>query len=668
MSRNDIREQIEKLRQEIDEHNYRYNVLDSPIIADAEFDRLFRRLQDLEKQHPELKGPDSPTQRIGGTPLKAFAEIKHAIPMLSLDNAFSFEDLALFDRRVQERLGSSEAMEYVCEPKIDGLAISLRYEQGILTQGATRGDGLNGEDVTQNLRTIAAIPLHLHGKAYPAVLEVRGEVYMPKAGFEKLNREAEKKGEKIFVNPRNAAAGSLRQLDSRITASRPLSFFAYGVGVIEQGQLADRHSGILKQLATWGFPINPLVTVVKEVDGCLAYFQQLLQKRPQLPYEIDGVVYKVNRLSLQQQLGFITRAPRWALAHKFPAEEATTVLEAVEFQVGRTGAITPVARLKPVFVGGVTVSNASLHNKDEIERKDLRVGDVVLIRRAGDVIPEVVAPIQEMRPATAKKIHLPTHCPVCHSAIEQLEGEAVARCPAGLYCSAQRKEAIKHFASRRAMDIEGLGDKLVEQLVDEQRVKNIADLYHLKEAELAALERMGEKSAANIVTELEKSKKTTLARFLYALGIREVGEATAKALARYYGELQGLMRASEEELQEISDIGPIVAKHIVHFFKEPANREIIAQLLKAGIHWEEVKKSLQSSTLAGKTFVLTGSLVAITRDVAKDRLENLGAKVSDSVSKKTDYVVVGSEPGSKLEKAKKLGITILDEAAFLKLL
>lgn len=662
-----IEKKINSLREMINDYNYNYYVLDAPTVPDAVFDKLLRELQELETQHPELITADSPTQRIGEKPLKEFDEVKHEVPMLSLDNAFDEEEVAAFDRRVHERLGTEGAIEYVCEPKLDGLAISLRYEHGSLVQGATRGDGMTGENVTQNLRTIPSIPLHLRGTDFPPVLEVRGEVYMPKAGFEKLNAEAEKKGEKVFVNPRNAAAGSLRQLDSRITASRPLAFFCYGVGLVERETLPSTHSAILQQLKAWGFPVNPLIEVVKGLDQCLAFFHQIAKKRPHLAYEIDGVVYKVNRLALQQELGFVTRAPRWALAHKFPAEEVYTVLESVEFQVGRTGAITPVARLKPVFVGGVTVSNATLHNMDEINRKDVRVGDTVIIRRAGDVIPEVVGPLKEKRPSQVKKINLPSKCPVCHSAIEQMEGEAVARCTAGLYCPAQRKEAIKHFASRRAMDIEGLGDKLVEQLVDEKVIKNIADLYSLKLEELADLERMGQKSAQNLLDQLEKSKKTTFARFLYALGVREVGEATAKALARYFGDIDTLYTATEESLQEVPDIGPVVAKHIAHFFSEEHNREIIEKLIKAGMHWEKIKKPTKSA-LSGKTFVLTGTLSKLTRDEAKDRLENLGAKVSDSVSKKTDYVVVGNEPGSKLAKAEKLGVTILDEPEFLKLL
>ncbi len=667
LSIKNVQEKIQALREQINEHNYRYYVLDDPLISDAEYDHLFRQLQALEAQHPKLLTADSPTQRVGIAPLKEFSEVKHELPMLSLENAFNPEEVEAFDRRVHERLDTDACIEYSCEPKMDGLALSVRYENGCFIQGATRGDGMIGEDVTANLRTVKAIPLQLRGNEFPRLLEVRGEVYMPKAGFEKLNAEAERKGEKIFVNPRNAAAGSLRQLDSRITAMRPLAFYCYGIGLVEGQKIADTHSGILERLREWGLPVNPLIELALGIDQCLAYYHHIEKKRSQLPYEIDGVVYKVNRLALQQQLGFVSRAPRWAIAHKFPAEEVQTQVEEVEFQVGRTGAITPVGRLKPVFVGGVTVSNASLHNMDEIHRKDIRIGDTVIIRRAGDVIPEVVKTIHEKRSVLAKKIKLPSKCPVCHSAIEQIEGEAIARCPAGLYCPAQRKEAIKHFASRRAMDIEGLGDKLVEQLVDKNRVKSIADLYSLHLEELADLERMGEKSAQNILDQLEKSKTTQFARFLYALGIREVGEATAKALPRYFGGIPELYSASVEDFQKVPDIGPIVAQHLVYFFKEAHNRETIEKLLAAGVHWSEVKKQKQTP-LTGKTFVLTGSLEKLTRDQAKEQLEERGAKVSDSVSKKTDYVVAGSEAGSKLAKAEKLGVRIVNEAEFLKLL
>lgn len=658
---------IQKLREQINEHNYRYYVLDDPTISDAQYDSLFRQLQDLEKAHSELITADSPTQRVGATPLKEFAQVQHEIPMLSIENAFDEDEVLAFDRRIHERLGIDTPIHYICEPKLDGLAVSIRYENGYLKQGATRGDGLTGEDVTQNLRTIRALPLHLRGEHFPKVLEVRGEVFMPRKGFDKLNAQAEKKGEKVFANPRNAAAGSLRQLNPEITAKRPLTFYCYGVGVVSGGKLPETQSETLAALKGWGLPVSPLVKVVSGIRGCLTYYQHLVDQRPRLPYEIDGVVYKVDRFKLQERLGFVSRAPRWALAHKFSATEAESVLEAVEFQVGRTGAITPVARLRPTQVGGVTVSNATLHNMDEINRKDIRVGDTVIIRRAGDVIPEVVGPVLKRRPADAKKIHLPKNCPVCHSAIEQLEGEAIARCTAGLYCPAQRKETIKHFASRRAMDIEGLGDKLVEQLVDLNLVKNIADLYTLDLKQLVDIERMGEKSAQNLLDQLEKSKKTTLARFLYALGIREVGQATAKALARHFGSMKKLLAVTEESLEEVPDIGPVVAKHIVHFFKEAHNRHIIEKLGRDGVHWEEVEKA-KHLPLSGQTFVLTGSLSSLTRDEAKDRLEALGARVSDSVSKKTHHLVVGAEPGSKLAKAEALKVPVLDEHAFLALL
>lgn len=662
-----VLQQAEKLHEKLNEHNYRYYILDDPSISDAEYDQLFQQLKKLEEQYPALITSDSPTQRVGAQPLKEFAEVNHRVPMLSLENAFTEEDVVAFDQRVRERLNMDESIEYTCEPKLDGLAVSIRYENGILTQAATRGDGETGEDITSNVRTIRMIPLQLRGEHFPKILDVRGEIYMPKKGFEEFNARAEAKGEKVFVNPRNAAAGSVRQLDPRITATRPLAIFFYGVGLVEGGKLPGKHSEILTMLSKWGLRVNPEIKVVQGIEKCLAYHNHMGEKRNKLPYEIDGVVYKVNQLSLQEKLGFVSRAPRWALAHKFPAEEVTTKLEAVEFQVGRTGALTPVARLHPVFVGGVTISNATLHNMDEIKRKDIHIGDKVIVRRAGDVIPEVVGVIQHGRPSDIKPIKLPKSCPVCHSAIEHIEGEAVAKCTGGLFCAAQRKEAIKHFASRRAMDIEGLGDKLVDQLVEEKLINTIADIYSLKLNQLADLERMGEKSAQNILDALAKSKKTTLARFLYSLGIREVGEATAKNLANYFGDLDPLYSASEEELQAIPDIGPVVSKHIEAFFKEKHNRDVINKLLQAGIHWEKVKKAT-SSPLAGKTFVITGTLSSMSRDEAKDKLESLGAKVSGSVSSKTDYVVVGEDAGSKLAKAKELGVKTLDERHFLEFL
>lgn len=663
-----INQQLEKLRQQINEHNYRYYVLDEPVISDSEYDQLMKQLQQLEKQHPELITKDSPTQRVGAAPLKEFKEVHHKIPMLSLDNAFSDEDVIAFNQRIHDKLEINHDVEFVCEPKLDGLAITLIYKNGVLSHAATRGDGTTGEDVTENIRTIPSIPLHLRGNDYPDVIEIRGEVYMPKKGFEELNARAEKAGEKIFVNPRNAAAGSIRQLDSRMTASRPLAIFCYGIGIIEKGSLPNKHSEILAEIKKWGLPVNPEIKVVANIQQCLNYHQKMLEKREKLAYEIDGVVYKVNNIKIQNELGFVSRAPRFAIAHKFPAQEVTTTVESVEFQVGRTGALTPVARLKPVFVGGVTVSNATLHNMDEVHRKDIHIHDAVIVRRAGDVIPEVVAVIKQRRPANAKKIILPTHCPICHSKIEHIEGEAVARCSGGLFCPAQRKEAIKHFASRRAMDIEGLGDKLVDQLVDLNLITSVADLYSLKLNQLADLERMADKSAQNILDALEKSKNTTLPRFLYSLGIREVGEATAKQLANHFGELESLFSATEESLQEIQDIGPVVAKHIVSFFKEKHNHQVIEKLIKAGIHWEKIKKQNRSLALSGKIFVLTGTLNTLTRDDAKEKIENLGAKVSGSVSSKTNYVVAGEDPGSKLMKAKELGIKILDEKQFLDLI
>lgn len=667
MSR-DILQRVEKLRQEINEHNYHYHVLDDPIISDAKYDQLFRELQTLESTYPDVISADSPTQRVGSQPLKEFAEIQHEIAMLSLDNAFTDEEVFAFDQRVRERLGVAGQIEYSCEPKLDGLAVSLRYENGLFIRGATRGDGATGEDVTENLRTIKALPLHLRGKDYPHILEVRGEVYMPKAGFNDLNARATEKGEKIFANPRNAAAGSLRQLDSRITASRPLSLFCYGVGVVEGKTLPETHHEILVYLKSLGFPVSSDAIVVDNIEKCLSYYRRIGEKRSKLAYEIDGVVYKVNQIKEQVRLGFVSRAPRWAIAHKFPAEQVTTVIEAIEFQVGRTGALTPVARLKPVAVSGVIVSNATLHNMDEIQRKDVRIGDTVIIQRAGDVIPEVVSTVIKARPHDAKKIKLPSHCPVCHSVVEQIEGEAIARCSGGLFCPAQRKEAIKHFASRRALDIEGLGDKLVEQLVDQHLISSAADLYTLTLEQIAGLERMAEKSAQNLLEALEKSKKTTLSRFLYALGIREVGEATAKQLAKHFGDLPPLLETTEEELQMIQDVGPVVARHIVTFFSEPHNRKVIDELLKAGIQWEKVVVVAKHLPLLGKTFVLTGTLSTMSRDEAKEKLESLGAKVAGSVSAKTTCVIAGSEAGSKLEKAETLGVKVMEEEAFLRFL
>ncbi len=663
-----VRQRVARLRDEINYHNYRYYVLDDPEITDAEYDRLLRELQELEEKYPELVTTDSPTQRVGATPLKEFAEVHHEVPMLSLENAFSDEEVFDFDRRARERLNVAE-IEYAVEPKLDGLAISLLYKEGVLSRAATRGDGTTGEDVTQNVRTIDAIPLRLLGKGYPGILEVRGEVIMTKAGFEKLNQLQRQHGAKLFANPRNAAAGSLRQLDPRITATRPLSFFSYGNGLVEQGELPSRHHQIMQKMKSWGIPVNPESSVVKGVEGCLAYYRKMQQKRDSLPYDIDGIVYKVDRLDQQEKLGFVARAPRWALAHKFPAQEEMTKLLAIDVQVGRTGALTPVARLQPVHVGGVVVSNATLHNQDEIDRLDVRVGDTVIVRRAGDVIPQIVSVVLSRRKGNPPRYKLPDTCPVCGSPTARLSGEVVTYCTGGLYCPAQRKQAIKHFASRRAMDIEGLGDKLVEQLVDEKLVNDVADLYDLTVEQVQQLERMGPKSAHNLIAALEKSKSTTLARFLYALGIHDVGETTAQTLASHFGSLEKIMHADEETLMAVPDIGPVVAESIIRFFRQKHNRKVIRKLQQAGIHWPTEKaKPSGKLPLQGKTFVLTGTLSKMTRDEAKAALQALGAKVTGSVSKKTDYVVAGENPGSKADKAEALGVTILDEKDFQALL
>lgn len=662
-------ERVRQLRTEIEHHNYRYFVLDDPEVSDAEFDRLVRELRELEAEHPELVTDDSPTQRVGGAAVSEFGEVRHRIPMLSLENAFEPDDVVAFDRRVRERLGSDEDVSYACEPKMDGLAVSIVYEDGLLVQAATRGDGTTGEDVTHNVRTIKSIPLRLHGKGWPRLLEARGEVFMPIAGFDAMNRRALEKGEKVFVNPRNAAAGSLRQLDPRVTASRPLDMFFYGVGLVEKGSLPERHSEILAQLRDWGLRPSPEVAVRHGVQGLLDYYAHIQRRRARLAYQIDGVVYKVDSLEQQRRLGFVSRAPRWAIAHKFPAEEEMTVVRGVEWQVGRTGALTPVARLEPVFVGGVTVSNATLHNIDELHRKDVRVGDTVIIRRAGDVIPEVLKVIVERRPAHTSEVQLPRKCPVCGSAVVKEEDEAIARCSGGLYCAAQRKESLRHFASRRAMDIEGLGSRLIEQLVDGDHVRSAADLYKLTQEELAGLERMAEKSAANLVEALEASKETTLPRFLFALGIRDVGEATAMALATHFGALEKLMEATIDEVQEVPDVGPIVAEHVHNFFREKHNRDVIAALRRSGVHWQDIERKSQADLpLAGKIIVLTGTLESMERHQAQERIRALGGKASDSVSAKTDYVVAGASAGSKLQKAEKLGVTVLDEEQFLRLI
>jgi len=657
-----------QLRELLERYNYRYHALDDPEVPDAEYDKLMVELRALETEFPQLLTPNSPTQRVGAAPIAAFGAVKHRVAMLSLDNAFSEEEVRDFDRRIQERLATSGPMRYSAEPKLDGLAVSARYENGSFVQGATRGDGETGEDITQNLRTIKALPLTLRGTKFPEVLEVRGEVFMPFAGFRRFNEEAVARGEKSFINPRNAAAGSLRQLDPRMTAARPLDLFIYGVGVIEGGELPALHSETLKQLRALGFKICPQSTVVESIEGCLEYYREMGAARATLPYQIDGVVYKVDDVNLQRRLGFISRAPRWAIAHKFPAEEALSVIRGIEFQVGRTGALTPVARLEPTFVGGVTVSNATLHNMDELTRKDVRVGDTVVIRRAGDVIPEVARVLPERRAAGAQLVLLPSHCPVCGNPVVREGDQAVARCIGGRLCAAQRKGEIQHFASRRAMDIQGLGDKLVEQLVDSDWVKTPADLFFLQADKLATLERMGEKSALKLQSAIESAKHTTLPRFLYALGIRDVGEATALALAQYFPEIAALRRAGEEEIQRVPDVGPVVAKQVAAYFRDPDNAAAVDRLIAAGITWPRVAPPSHGGAQLDKTFVLTGTLSALTRDEATDAIQQLGGKVSGSVSKKTDYVVAGAEAGSKLKKAEQLGVKILDEAAFLKLL
>ncbi|MGM8228857.1 NAD-dependent DNA ligase LigA [Cellvibrio sp. ARAG 10.3] len=666
--------EAEQLRAEIHDHNYRYYALDEPQVPDAEYDRLMLRLREIESQYPQLITPDSPTQRVGVAPLSAFATVQHEMPMLSLDNAFSDEELLQFNRRIQERLKHTDHIEFACEVKLDGIAVSLLYRDGILVRGATRGDGARGEDITQNVRTIDSIPLRLRGTGFPAVLEVRGEIYMPKSGFEKMNDQARAKGEKLFVNPRNAAAGSLRQLDPRITASRPLEMCAYSVGLVDgvpaERPWPTRHSDILYALRDWGFLINREMVVAKDIDECIAYYRKIQEKRMSLAYDIDGIVFKVNQRELQEKLGFISRAPRWAIAYKFPAQEEMTQLLDVEFQVGRTGAVTPVARLQPVFVGGVTVSNATLHNRDEIQRLGIKIGDTVIVRRAGDVIPQIVGIVDTKRPDNVRDVIFPDHCPVCGSPVETVPGEAVARCDGGLICPAQRKEAIKHFASRKAMDIEGLGDKLVEQLVDQGHINAVADLYQLTREQLAGLERMGEKSADNLLSALEKSKQTTLEKFIYALGIREVGEATARNLALHFGNYAALANASEEALQEVADVGPVVAHFVAEFFQQPHNRDAVTALKAAGVTWEDRDQPVNTADLPlkGLTYVLTGTLETMSRDDAKAHLLALGAKVAGSVSAKTDYVVAGPGAGSKLQKAEELNIPVLDEAGLLALL
>lgn len=664
-----VKIRILELRKLLNEYSYYYYVLDEPRVPDAEYDRLFRELQNLEVKHPELITPDSPTQRVGSRPATSFRQIRHKLPMLSLDNAFALDEVLNFDRRIHERLGITHniKIEYVCEPKIDGAAVNLVYKYGVLTEAATRGDGIIGEDILQNVRTIASVPLRLRGDKFPSFLEIRGEIYMPLKSFNKLNDSASKLGGKTFVNPRNAAAGSLRQLDPKITASRDLDIFCYGIGELAGGKLPTKHSEILAMLKEWGLKVNLEIKIVQGIEECLDYFKIISSKREKLPYEIDGVVYKVNDLHQQSELGFVARAPRFALAHKFPAEEEMTKILNVEFQVGRTGILTPVARLRPVFVGGATVSNATLHNMDEVWRKDVRIGDTVIVRRAGDVIPEVVGVVLTERPKHTKSIVTPKHCPVCGSKIVKSENEVAIRCNNYLWCKAQLKESIKHFASRGALNIKGLGDELIDKLVDMNLVKNVADLYSLSHEKIISLERQGEKSAQNNLEAINRSKQTTLAKFIYALGIREVGEVTAQSLAQHFGDLDKIMDANIDDLQKIPDIGPQVATKIVSFFYEKRNRLLIQELLQAGISWPKEDRT-GKKPLAGKIFVLTGTLAMLDRDEAKDKLRELGAKVSESVSKDTTYVVVGENPGSKLDKAKKLGVKLIDEQQFLKIL
>jgi DNA ligase (NAD+) len=661
-------QRLEQLIATINEYNYQYYVQDEPTVPDAQYDRLMQELQAIEAQHPDLLSPDSPSQRVGGQALTAFEQVEHEVPMLSLDNAFDEASVLAFEKRVKDRLKRDISIQFSCEPKLDGLAVSLLYEEGKLVRGATRGDGRVGENISSNVRTIANVPLTLRGENYPRRLEVRGEVIMTRSGFLQLNERQLGKGKKAFVNPRNAAAGSLRQLDPKITAARPLMFYSYSLGLVENEKqpLASTHSGRLAQLREWGLPLSKELSVADGAGQCIAYYHEIAKVRDQLSYDIDGVVFKVDDIALQQELGFVARAPRWAIAQKFPAQEEMSKLIDVEFQVGRTGAITPVARLEPTFVGGVTVSNATLHNQDEIQRLGIKIGDTVIIRRAGDVIPKVVGVVTEQRPANATEIVFPVTCPVCDSAVEKLADEVVARCTGGLYCPAQRKEAMKHFASRKALDIDGLGDKLIEQLVDLHKVKTPADFFSLDIAQLASMERMGEKSAVNLLQALEHSKRTTLAKFLYALGIREVGEATAANLAQHLCTLQEIKDASLEALQEVPDVGVIVAQHIHNFFREEHNLQVIEALLEAGVNWPKVEKRAQESLpLSGQIYVLTGTLTQMDRAQAKAKLQNLGAKVAGSVSAKTSCVVAGEKAGSKLLKAQELEVKIMTEAQML---
>ncbi|MDO6446160.1 NAD-dependent DNA ligase LigA [Colwellia sp. 1_MG-2023] len=680
-----LQKRVFALHQLINQYNHQYYVLDEPSVPDVEYDRLMRELIDIELQHPALKTLDSPSQKVGGEPLKAFTQVEHQVPMLSLDNVFSAQEWQAFDKRIQDRLKSTHDYALCAEPKLDGLAVSIRYENGIFVQAATRGDGTTGENITENVRTIKSIPLKLQGNDFPAILEVRGEVFMPKASFEQLNAKAIKKGEKTFANPRNAAAGSLRQLDSKITAQRNLAFYAYGMGYVsdvvsvldESGKkfetqqeewLSNSHYQRLCQLKALGLPMCPEVKLLKNADDVEAFYQNILTSRAALSYEIDGTVFKVDNITLQEKLGFVARAPRWAIAYKFPAQEELTTLEDVEFQVGRTGAITPVARLKPVFVGGVTVSNATLHNQDEITRLGIKINDTVVIRRAGDVIPQIVSVVIDKRPENAKDIHFPNTCPVCDSEVLRLEGEAVLRCTGGLFCGAQRKEAIKHFASRKAIDIDGLGDKLVEQLVDEKLIQTPADLFNLTELNISTMERMGKKSAQNLIKGLQNAKQTTLAKFIYSLGIREVGETTAANLAQHFLTFEKIKIADEESLQQVPDVGAVVAQNIVLFFQQPHNVEVVNELENI-MSWPAIEvKSEDQQPLLNQTFVLTGTLNQMGRNEAKGHLQSLGAKVSGSISAKTHFLVAGEKAGSKLTKAQDLGVEVLTEQDMLNLL
>ncbi|MDN3211804.1 NAD-dependent DNA ligase LigA [Haemophilus sp. SZY H57] len=662
-----LQQQIDKLRQDLRRYEYEYHVLDNPTIPDAEYDRLFHQLKALEAAHPERITADSPTQRVGAKPLSGFAQIRHEIPMLSLDNAFSNEEFYAFVKRIEDRLiRLPEPLTFCCEPKLDGLAVSILYVNGVLTQAATRGDGATGEDITANIRTIRNIPLQLLMDNPPARLEVRGEVFMPHEGFERLNQQALEKGEKTFTNPRNAAAGSLRQLDPKITSKRPLVLNAYGIGIAEGVDLPNTHYDRLQWLKSIGIPVNPEIRLCNGTDEVLDFYRDIQNKRSSLGYDIDGTVLKINDIALQEKLGFISKAPRWAIAYKFPAQEELTRLNDVEFQVGRTGAITPVAKLEPVFVAGVTVSNATLHNGDEIERLDIAIGDTVVIRRAGDVIPQIIGVLHDRRPADARPIVFPETCPVCDSAIVRIEGEAVARCTGGLFCAAQRKEALKHFVSRKAMDIDGVGGKLIEQLVDRELIHTPADLFKLDLTTLTRLERMGVKSAENALASLEKAKNTTLARFIFALGIREVGEATALNLANHFKTLEALQNADLEALQQVPDVGEVVANRILAFWHEPHNVSVVNDLIAQGVHWETVEtKEVTENRFKGKTVVLTGALTQMGRNEAKALLQDMGAKVSGSVSAKTDFVIAGDAAGSKLTKAQELGVTVLTEEEFI---